>query len=205
MSVRAQQWAAARIELDPATRWTLWHLADFAHEDGTAAFPSARRLAERTGATERTVRRHLAELVRLRFIEDGDQLLTSHYQTNRRPHVWDLRLNPGQPSALASAGGPGPVDNSRPGVSRVAPQDGVRGDTGGITGVSYVSPKPSTRERTTRARARASTCGRPDCADPDVGNGPGWLADDPITHLPRPCPTCRPPRRYRARYAGQRL
>lgn len=201
MSVRAQQWAAGRVELDPAVRWTLWHLADFAHDDGTAAFPSARRLAERCGCTERTIRRHLAELVRLRFIEDGDQLLTMHYPANRRPHVWALRMNAGQPSRLAAAGGsagqPTPVDNYASGVTTTSRQPPSRGDTGGITGVSFVTPNPRTRERTTRARARGSTCGQPDCADPTVGSGAGWLADDPVTHLPIRCPKCRPAPRIR--------
>lgn len=192
MSRTAQDWAASRLDLDAGTRWLLWHLADYAHQDGTAAFPSVATLASLAGVSERTVQRYLRELERTRFIEAGDQALVAHYPSNRRPFVWDLRLGPGQPNGvrgIVDAQLPEPVDNSSTGATPVSPQAPSRGDRSGRSGVTAVSPNPRTK-RTTDARARAS-CGQPGCDDPDVGSGRGWLADDPLTGAPVPCPSCR--------------
>lgn len=212
MSRAAQDWAASQTKLDPAIRWTLWHLADYAKPDGSAAFPSVKTLAQATGQSERTIQRHLRELEQFRYVQRGDDGLVAHYLPNRRPAVWDLRMNPGQSVGIfipdpvlplpgpetetaasgsgAGDGGDKPGDNPPSGVSQVTP---LWGDTQRRSGVTLLSPNPRTKKELTRARARGQVrepCS-PACEDPTVGLGRGWLADDPVTLAPRPCPLCR--------------
>lgn len=202
MSRAAQDWAAQQTKLDPAIRWTLWLLADYAHADGSAAFPGVPLLAKLAGVTERTIQRHLRDLELFRYIERGDDALVAHYRADRRPAVWNLRMNPGQSIGIfvPNPGDPAmptppvdavdrPGDNHPNGVTQLSPQ---RGDTQRPNGVTYVSPNPRTKRELTRARARGDIrqpCS-PQCEDPRVGAGRGWLADGPAGE-PRPCPVCR--------------
>ena len=61
MSVRWITWAWGQKCTNAAEKLTLVALADHCGEDGTA-FPGAGRLADKTGSSERTVRRHLDQL-----------------------------------------------------------------------------------------------------------------------------------------------
>lgn len=214
MSREAQHWAAARTELDPKVRWTLWHLANYAHPDGRHAFPAVGTLADLVGTSGRTIQRHLRDLETLRYIEPGDQTIVAALSPgtpgNRRPFVWNLRMNPGQANGPRPDYGPGlfdetdpaPVDNppSR-GDTPVTPapvDNSVRGDKTGHLGVTPVVTQSNNQvELHARVRARkalavdnSAPC-VPECDDPAIGSGRGWLADDPDTGLPRPCPVCR--------------
>lgn len=70
----------------------MWGLAEHAHPDGTAAWPSVATLAEYAGCSERTVQRALASLLDEGKIVRGDQQFVSHYRPDRRPVVYDVVL-----------------------------------------------------------------------------------------------------------------
>ena len=67
MSIRimAHVW---RLDLPAHQKYLALALADHAHDDGTEARPSQAHLAEKTGLSERQVRRLLAELLEARVI-----------------------------------------------------------------------------------------------------------------------------------------
>ncbi|HEY0700422.1 MAG TPA: helix-turn-helix domain-containing protein [Micromonospora sp.] len=97
-------------------------LANHAHANGRAAYPSQERLAHYARKSSRSVRTDLATLERLGIIRRGDQRHVAHLPTDRRPVVWDLALErrqtlpvaldpfaepqPGRPAEV-----PEPVDN----------------------------------------------------------------------------------------------
>ena len=75
---------------DPVSLLVLYALADRAHDDGTAAWPSQEWLAERARCSARTVRRKLKELEAAGVIQKGDPRHVDHLRHDRRPTVWNL-------------------------------------------------------------------------------------------------------------------
>lgn len=146
MSSEAVSWAlnSARTgPISPDARLVLVSLADYAHPDGTGAFPSVATLAARLGVTERSVRRGLATLAERGLIRRGDQALVSHYRPDRRPVVWELVYNAQDRRA--------PARHDDTVTSRVGRGDAhdmssasERGDESVRHGVTRVSPKPKT-------------------------------------------------------------
>ena len=96
MSLAATLWASRQLGLDAGTRWTLWWLADYAHDDGRYSFPSVDTLVAKSGQGRTTVKRHLRQLEVEGYIVRGDQSVTRRYPGNRRPVVWDCNLTRGQ-------------------------------------------------------------------------------------------------------------
>ncbi|WP_443190016.1 helix-turn-helix domain-containing protein [Micromonospora sp. CB01531] len=76
-------------------------LANHAHADGRAAFPSQERLAFYARKSIRAVRNDLAELARLGLIRRGDQRHTILLPADRRPVVWDLAMQHRRPLPAA--------------------------------------------------------------------------------------------------------
>ena len=105
-------------------------LADFASPDGRGCFPSMSTVARAARCSERTAQRSLRALEAAGLIRRGDQELVSHYRKDKRPVVWDLALERG-------------VSVSPRSVSGVT-SGAERGDKPGTSGVTRVSPKPST-------------------------------------------------------------
>lgn len=70
----------------------LMALASKANEDGTAARPGQKWLAERARKSDRQVRSDLAKLEELKLIRRGDQSLVAHLPADERPIVWDLAI-----------------------------------------------------------------------------------------------------------------
>src|SRR5690349_1973307 len=96
MSTRATAWAldADRSgKLTAEARIVLLVLADFAHDDGTATWPSKRTIARRLGISERAVQRAIATLLSKGVIVKGDQSLVSHIRADLRPNVYDLPIH----------------------------------------------------------------------------------------------------------------
>lgn len=94
MSVQAVTWA---LQTAPCgnqyfARLLLVTLADFAHPDGTAAFPSVPSLVAQLDCSESGVRKTLKLLEEQGLIRRGDQSLVSNYRAGHRPVVWDLCL-----------------------------------------------------------------------------------------------------------------
>ncbi|MFI6243944.1 helix-turn-helix domain-containing protein [Micromonospora sp. NPDC050795] len=144
-------------------------LANHAHANGRAAFPSQDRLAHYARKSVRSVQRDLTELAHLGIIRRGDQRHVAFIPVDRRPVVWDLamerrRIVPGSldPFAEPASGKPTevpePVDNR--GDAHVIPLD--RGDVhdraarrtrpSGATPTSY---KPSLNHQEPSSRASA--------------------------------------------------
>ena len=97
MSLQAMLWALQAPEAAQASdgaRLVLISLADAATADGSAAWPSARTIAEGLVVSVRTVRRRLEELEERGLIRRGDQRLVGHLRADRRPTVYDLAMAP---------------------------------------------------------------------------------------------------------------
>jgi len=62
MSIKAVTWVFDNSEARLGNRLVLLALADYAHDDGSNAFPSVVSIAEKTRMSERQVRRALHEL-----------------------------------------------------------------------------------------------------------------------------------------------
>lgn len=101
MSWQASSWALreAPVGSDTTARLLLMALADRAHPDGTATWPSVSTLAQELQVTERTVYRKLQKLEALGVIRRGNQQLATHDAQGRpipaqyRPVVWDLCMD----------------------------------------------------------------------------------------------------------------
>lgn len=93
MSNAAVAWALRASKsgkMDASHRLVLLVLADHAHEDGSAAWPSQDRIARILGITTRSVRRSLSWLEANQRISRGDQKIVGHLPADKRPVVWDL-------------------------------------------------------------------------------------------------------------------
>lgn len=70
-------------------------LADRAHDDGTAAYPSREWIGERARCSVRSVASHLRALEESGLIRKGDQELVGHFRADRRPVVYDVVMTAG--------------------------------------------------------------------------------------------------------------
>lgn len=70
-------------------------LADRAHDDGTAAYPSREWIGERARCSVRSVASHLRALEEAGLIRKGDQELVGHFRADRRPVVYDVVMTAG--------------------------------------------------------------------------------------------------------------
>ena len=82
---------------DPVARHVLLTLANYAGEDGRAAFPSKETIRQHTGLAIRTIGYKLDLLKENGFISEGNQAIAAAYisRTDRRPTVYDLALKRG--------------------------------------------------------------------------------------------------------------
>ena len=186
MSIEAVSWTLNDApDVPPTALVTLLGLANHAHPDGRAAWPSQARLAHYGRKGVRAVQRDLVELERRGLIRRGNQHHVQHMPTDRRPVVWDLAIERRRemPAELSNLAEPQsgratdviePVDNR--GVANVAPavrhvaHDATtrrprRNDTSPTTYEPSLNlPKPSTRARSLRGAAlpspRAGQCPR---------------------------------------------
>jgi hypothetical protein len=71
-------------------------LADRAHDDGTAAYPSREWIGERARCSVRSVASHLRALEEDGLIRKGDQELVAHFRADRRPVVYDVVMTAGK-------------------------------------------------------------------------------------------------------------
>lgn len=93
MSVQSMTWALEQQEvLEPHARHVLLCLANYADQDGKAAFPSISRLAKDTGLSARTVQYRLRELEQAGAIRRGNQAIPAAYinQRDRIPVCYDI-------------------------------------------------------------------------------------------------------------------
>lgn len=90
---------------DPAARHVLMVLANYASEDGKAAFPSRETIRQHTGLSIRTINYKLNLLKENGFIAEGNQAIAAAYisHADRRPTVYDLILKRGATVAPRTA------------------------------------------------------------------------------------------------------
>ena len=131
MSLRAMLWALHEADApDPIDRLILLAYADYAHDDGTCAWPAVTTVAQIVNVDRVTVHRHLRDLLVRGLLVRGDQRHVAHLRADRRPIVYDLPL-----SRVASRG------ESRGGVTQH--RDALRGGAGPAHGVAHgVAPAP---------------------------------------------------------------
>lgn len=97
MSLKAMLWVMEEAPVkNQGELAVLYALADRAADDGSSAFPSQSWIAQRARCTTRTVRNHLQALEGRGVIERGDQNLVAHFSADRRPVVWDIRIDGGK-------------------------------------------------------------------------------------------------------------
>jgi DNA-binding transcriptional regulator YhcF (GntR family) len=170
MSWQASSWALrqAPVGSDTTARLLLMALADRAHPDGTATWPSVATLMKELQVSESTIRRKLAWLENNGVIERGDQSLAAHDEHGRtipspyRPVVWNLRMDSTiEPIAETQPQSSTLRDNSDRGVKMTPLEEsqnkaisrpvkmtplkkdsGSRGVMGASVGVSPVTDKP---------------------------------------------------------------
>lgn len=117
MSVQAMTWALEQQDVvDAHARHVLLCLANYADQDGRAAFPSIARLALDTGLSVRTVQYRLRELEQLGVIRRGNQAIPAAYisQRDRIPVCYDIAIERGAqraPGACHDATGCTPEHN----------------------------------------------------------------------------------------------
>ncbi|SCG69722.1 Helix-turn-helix domain-containing protein [Micromonospora echinaurantiaca] len=171
MSVEAVSWALNDApDVPPACLAVLIGLANHAHANGRAAYPSQERLAHYARKSTRSVRTDLATLERLGIIRRGDQRHVAHLPTDRRPVVWDLAMErrrtlptsldpfaepqPGRPNEV-----PEPVDNRPeacfPPVPTDRKQASKRPEAGFRTGRKQASYEPSLNHQEPSPRSRS--------------------------------------------------
>ncbi|MGQ3824225.1 helix-turn-helix domain-containing protein [Pseudomonas alliivorans] len=98
MSVQAMSWALSQqIVTESHCRHVLLCLANYADQDGRAAFPSISSLSRDTGLSTRTVQYRIRDLENLGVIKRGNQAIPSAYisQKDRLPVCYDIDLKRG--------------------------------------------------------------------------------------------------------------
>jgi len=143
LSIEALTWALNDApDVPPSCLAVLIGLANHAHANGRAAFPSQERLAFYARKSVRSVQNDLKTLEALGLIRRGDQRHTAFLPADRRPVVWDLAMErrrplPGaldpfaEPQSGRPTQAPEPVDNrGEAGFAPVADRGEARFRTG---------------------------------------------------------------------------
>lgn len=91
MSVQAIVWALESAPISKSSHLgTLIALANQADSDGEGAYPSHSTMAWETRKSPQSVRKDLREMEAEGIICRGDQRMTAHLPSDRRPVVWNL-------------------------------------------------------------------------------------------------------------------
>lgn len=96
MSVEAIAWVLNHAPVQsPVSKLVLVALANHAHPDGTASFPSVSTICRYTCLSERSVRQHLEALEASGVIRRCDQSIVAAYikRSDRRPIGYDIMIN----------------------------------------------------------------------------------------------------------------
>lgn len=133
MSWQASGWAIEQQHVqNPVARHVLLVMANYANQDGTAAFASIARIVRDTGWSERCVRKAIRELQQVGVLRPGDKAVALAYikRADRVPQCYDLVLDPVSAPERGARGAPreSPTGGtSRPSGGHVVPPRGARG------------------------------------------------------------------------------
>ena len=114
MSVEAIAWVLNHAPVEsPVSKLVLVALANHAHPDGSAAFPSVATICRYTCLSERSVRQHLDNLEGLGIIRRCDPRIVAAYihRADRRPIGYDLILSGVQEMHVGKERGAGDASN----------------------------------------------------------------------------------------------
>ena len=114
MSVEAIAWVLNHAPVEsPVSKLVLVALANHAHPDGSAAFPSVATICRYTCLSERSVRQHLDNLEALGIIRRCDPRIVAAYihRADRRPIGYDLILSGVQEMQVDKQRGAGGASN----------------------------------------------------------------------------------------------
>lgn len=198
--------------IDPTARLVLAVLADHAHADGTAAFPSKQTIADVVGITARNVALHLRKLEAQGLIRKGNQLHVEYIRKDKRPTVYNLAMNDAQrlknmmqgklpgtdPRGVSPASSRETVDKTGDNSPKVGDkavdenvdnlERGVTGSPSGVSsGVSPMTPKPLTQKKNHSAGddyENWETCHQCDVAKPEEQMTTGGICRDCVMHGP---------------------
>lgn len=162
-------WALSQqiVTAAPA-RHVLLCLANYADQDGKAAFPSTKTLAKDTGLGERTVRYKLDDLEKAGVIVRGNQKIAAAYidRTDRRPICYDIAINRGAGDACRDERG---ASHDATGCS--SQQNGVHLTTErGAGDAPNPSYKPSSDPSLNRKAKKTSSTELPEDFEPSENN-----------------------------------
>lgn len=91
-------------ELQPATRYVMLTLANYADKEGNDIYPSLPTLALDTGFSESTIRRHIKTLRAVGLLDYGDQSIVAdnpRYRNDKLPKVYRFMFElEGQPRGV---------------------------------------------------------------------------------------------------------
>lgn len=113
MSIEALS-AVLSFNVSDATRkLVLIGLANHAHKDGTAAYAGVKLLADYANCAPRTVQRHVATLLDMGFLREGDQsVVNSDIEPRYRPIVYEVALTTSVAQKWMAGRAPGRRDAS---------------------------------------------------------------------------------------------
>lgn len=114
MSVEAIAWVLNHAPVEsPVSKLVLVALANHAHPDGSASFPSVSTICRYTCLSERSVRQHLDSLEKLGVIRRCDQRIVAAYiqRSDRRPIGYDIVMDGVQEMQVVEARGAGDAVN----------------------------------------------------------------------------------------------
>ncbi|BCJ38733.1 hypothetical protein Athai_62360 [Actinocatenispora thailandica] len=169
MSIEALSYVLSLDVGHPTRKLILLGYANHVHADGTASYAKPATIARYANCSERTVQRHLDDLLRAGLLREGDQRLVDHLPRHGRPIVYDVAMSGEASSAWAAAYRPGRrATAARHGArgGRRAAENRVRGDT--------VTPGPVAGGDNTTPRAEGP--------EPQVGGGDDLAPQDPGIH-----------------------
>jgi hypothetical protein len=93
VSNSATRWALDETDLSGTRKLVLVKFADHADKETAQAYPGVPGLAKKLRCSDRTVRRHIADLVAAGYMREGDQSLAAKIPADRRPIVYELAMS----------------------------------------------------------------------------------------------------------------
>ncbi|MDI6910482.1 helix-turn-helix domain-containing protein [Nocardioides sp.] len=117
MSIPAVKWAINETRLTGTRKLVLITFAEHADKGSAHAYPGIPRIASALNCTDRTVRRHIADLVDQGYLSEGDQRLAAKIPADRRPIVYQLAMTEETRERWAAASGAAGVNRRRDAAS----------------------------------------------------------------------------------------
>lgn len=201
MSIEAMTFVLGLRVGDSTRKLILVGFANHAHKDGTSSYAKPETVAEYADCSERTVQRHLPELLAGGYMREGDQRIVAHLPPGQRPIVYDLAMcpetiaewaasyKPGRRAAAAAAGAAGGrAAAERRWGDKLTPPGESNGDTspdlpGPVTGDS-LTPVTGDNVAPVEMTPRGDTAMSPPGVTPRAPRGDTAMSPKPSLNRP---------------------